>query len=111
MNQGELNANLNQPSVLNPVNYNTKANIIMILGILSIAFCWFYGIVGLAIGVIARNLAKNSEKLYTTGTPNYTERNMKTIKAGKICANTGIILSALFILLLLIKLFISLIIS
>jgi preprotein translocase subunit SecY len=111
MNQGELNANLNQPSVSTLVNYNSKANVIMVLGILSIVFCWFYGITGLAIGVIARNLAKNSEKLYATNPPNYTEKNMKTIKAGKICANTGIILSAIFFMLLLIKLFISLIIN
>lgn len=70
---------------------------VLVLGILSIVFCWCYGIPGLAMGIIALVLSGKSAKLYTENPSAYTESSYKNLKAGKICAIIGTSLSGLML--------------
>lgn len=70
--------------------------LILVLGILSIVTCCCYGIPGLIIGVIAFILARNADKMYREDPDLYEGYN--NVKAGKVMALIGIILSLLFII-------------
>lgn len=63
----------------------------LVCGILSIVFCWCYGIVGLILGIVAL-VMYNGAKNQTGGMPN------GMAKAGFICGLIGSILSALYLI-------------
>ncbi len=69
---------------------------ILVLGIVSIATCWCYGIVGLVTAIIALVLASKAKELYKQNHGAYTEASYKNMNAGKICAIIGAALSAFF---------------
>jgi uncharacterized protein MpPF26 len=72
---------------------------VLVLGILSIVFCCCcYGIIGLALSIIAVVLASKSNKLYISSPESFTEGSYKNMKAGKICAIIGICFSAIFLI-------------
>lgn len=68
---------------------------VLILGILSIPGCCFYGI-GLVFGIIALVLAKKDTDLYNTNPDAYD--NYGNVKTGKILAIIGIVLNVIGIL-------------
>jgi len=68
---------------------------VLVLGILSIVFCWCW-IVGLPLGIVALALATKAEKLFRLGPSNYHEGSYKNMKAGKVCAIVGTSLSGLY---------------
>jgi hypothetical protein len=70
---------------------------VLILGILSIPGCCFYG-VGLIFGIVALVLAKKDTVLYNSDPSLYDGYN--NVKTGKILAIIGIILSAIYIIML-----------
>lgn len=70
---------------------------VLILGILSIPTCCCYGVVGLALGIIALVLAKKDTKLYMENPEQYD--GFKNISTGKILAIIGIVLSAIYLIL------------
>jgi Trk-type K+ transport system membrane component len=74
---------------------------VLVLGILSLVSCIFYGIIGLILGIIAIVLHKKDKEIYNTN-PNVYERSFKNSNAGKICAIIGVSLSSLFIIVLII---------
>ena len=86
------NQNLNTPQAL------PNATAILVLGILSIVLCFCYGIIGLALGVVAIVLANKANKLYKDSPGLYTEGSYKNMKAGRVCAIVGVSLSALYLL-------------
>ena len=62
----------------------------MICGILSIVFCWCYGIVGLVLGIVALAMYSKSKRMnngFITG----------MAKAGMVCGIIGSILSGLML--------------
>lgn len=69
----------------------------LVLGILALPACCFYGIFGLIFGIIAWVLGANDVKKYLLNPSMYTESSYKNAKAGKICGMIATILSALFI--------------
>ena len=69
----------------------------LVLGIISIVGCLFYGIIGLICGIIAIALHQKDRRLYKES-PDYYAASYKTANAGYICAIIGTSLSALFIL-------------
>lgn len=79
---------------------------VLVLGILSIVFCWCYGIVSIILGIIAIVLANQGEKIYQQNPAAYAQASYKNMKAGKICAIIGMSLSGLYILFLVIYFFI-----
>lgn len=84
-----------------PTNNKTKQELpnstgVLVLGILSIVFCWCYGIPGLVLGIIALVMSKKATKLYNTSPEQFSENSFKNMKAGKICAIVGVSLSSLY---------------
>jgi hypothetical protein len=71
---------------------------VLVLGIISIALCWCYGIVGLTTGIIALILGGRGKKLYAANPEAYTLASFKNLKAGWICAIVGTCLSALYVI-------------
>lgn len=70
----------------------------LVLGIIAFPACCFYGIFGLAFGIIAWVLGAGDMKKYQMNPGMYTESSFKNAKAGKICGMIATILSVLFIL-------------
>lgn len=72
---------------------------VLILGILSIPMCCCtYGLVGLAIGIVALFLYSKDYKLYAANPEAYVPSSYSNLKAGRICAIIGIIFSLLMVL-------------
>jgi hypothetical protein len=71
---------------------------VLVLGILTIVFCWCYGIVSVILGIVTLVLAGEGEKKYRLSPHLYSESSYKNLKAGKTCAIVGISLAALSIL-------------
>ena len=68
---------------------------VLVLGILSIITCCCYGI-GLILGIIALVLAKKDLALYRENPELYS--NYKNLNTGKILSIIGIVLSAIYII-------------
>ncbi len=71
---------------------------VLVLGILSIVFCWCYGVIGVILGIIALILAGKDLKLYKENPKLYSESSYKNLSAGKVTAIIGLVLSGLFLL-------------
>ena len=74
-----------------------NATAVLILGILSIPGCCFYGI-GLIFGIIALVLASSDKKLYVINPDLYS--NYSNLNLGRILAIVGIALSLVYIILM-----------
>lgn len=68
----------------------------LVLGIISIATCWLYGVPGLICGIIAIVLHKKDKAIYEQDPMGY-EQSFKNSKAGFVCGVVGLSLSALFL--------------
>jgi len=96
-----------QPQGQIPMQINLpNATAVLVLGILSIVVCWCWGIIGAILGIIALVLAGKDMSLYNANPSQYTEASFKNVKAGKICAIIGLILSALYLVFVIIYVFI-----
>ena len=73
---------------------------VLVLGIISIIGCFCYGVLGLVCGIIAMVLSGKDMRLYNSDPAHYTSSSLSNLKAGRICAIIGLILSALYIILL-----------
>lgn len=69
----------------------------LVLGILSIIFCWCYGVVGLVLGIIGLFLAKKGGATYRLDHARYKESSYNNLKAGRITSIIGVILSVLYL--------------
>jgi len=74
-----------------------NATATLVLGILSIVGCIFYGIPGIICGIIAIVLHGKDKKLYTTDPASY-KKSFGNSKAGFICGIVGLSLSILWFL-------------
>ena len=73
-----------------------NATAVLVLGIFSILTCCCYGVVGLALGIVALVLAKKDMKLYLESPELYS--NYGNLNIGRILAIIGICLSALYLI-------------
>ncbi|MEM7037338.1 MAG: CCC motif membrane protein [Bacteroidota bacterium] len=69
------------------------ATAILILGIVSILGGFCYGVVGIIVAVIAPVMANKSETKYNLDPERYTVNSHSNLRAGKICAIIGLVLS------------------
>jgi hypothetical protein len=76
---------------------------VLVLGILSIVLCWTWGIIGLVLGIVALALSGKANTLYQQNPNLYSVASYNNLKAGKICAIIGTILSALFLIIIIIE--------
>lgn len=96
-----VNQNPNQVQMPLP---NSTA--VLVLGILSIAICWCYGLFGITMGIIALVLSNKARNLYNENPDQYTIGSFKNMNAGRVCAIIGTILSALYLVVVIIYLLI-----
>ena len=75
-----------------------NSTVSLVLGILALPACCFYGIFGLIFGIIAWVLGAGDIKKYRLNPGMYTESSFKNANAGKICGMIATILSALMII-------------
>lgn len=75
-----------------------NATAVLVLGIISIATCIFYGVPGIICGIIAIVLYKKDKKLYDANPSKFEESSFKNLKAGFVCGIIGLCLSALVML-------------
>lgn len=93
-NQGQnVNQQFNNQFSQTPL---PNASAVLVLGIISIALCWCAGIVGVICGIIALVLASKANAIYLSNPDAYTMSSYKNMKAGKICAIIGTIISSLY---------------
>lgn len=79
-----------------------NSTVVLVLGILSLISCCCYGIPGIIFAIIALVLAKAATDLYYSNPELYTPGSYQNLKAGKICAMVGLILSIAFLIYLII---------
>lgn len=77
---------------------------VLVLGILSIVMCFCYGIIGLILGIIGLSLAGKDLQRYNANQGAYTTSSYNNLKAGRVCAIIGTILSSLYFIVIIIYL-------
>ncbi len=89
------NQEVTSPNTANQQNLPNAVGV-LVLGILSIVFCWCYGLPGLVLGIISLIMSKKATALYLSSPESYTESSFKNMKAGRICAIVGLCLSSVY---------------
>lgn len=110
MNPPEFDNTNPQQNFNNPNNFNQFGGQqvvpnsigVLVLGILSIVFCWCYGILAIIMGIISIVLANQGEKLYQANPQAYSLSSYKNLKAGKVCGIIGLSLGAVYIVFLIV---------
>lgn len=97
--QQNINQQFNNQFGQMPVPNSTA---VLVLGILSIVMCFCYGFIGMTLGIIALVLAAKANTAYQTNPGSYTLSSYNNLKAGKICAIIGTILSSLYLIIIII---------
>jgi hypothetical protein len=92
------------PGIQQPLQNSTA---VLVLGILSIAVCWCYGLFGLAMGIIALVLSSKAKVVYNANPDAYTIGSYKNLNAGRVCAIIGTVLSSLYLVVVIIWLLIA----
>lgn len=95
MNQSTEPQNIFRDNQLPPLPNATAS---LVLGILSIVFCFTYGVIGVILGIIGLVLANKDRKLYLSNPGAYSADSYKNSNAGRTCSIIGLILSGLFFL-------------
>ncbi len=72
-----------------------NANLILILGILSILLCWwhFVSLAGIALGFVALIMANKEIKLYQSNPAGFTTASLNNVRTGRTCAIIGLTIS------------------
>ena len=81
-----------------------NATAVLVMGILSIVFCWCWGVIGLILGIIGLILGSKAKKIYREDPDRFSISSYKNLNAGFICSLIGTILSGLYILVVVISL-------
>lgn len=78
-----------------------NATIVLVLGILSLVFCWmcYGGFVGVILGIIALVMSSTPRKMYLEHPELYTEVSYKNLNAGRVCAIIGCCISLVVVVL------------
>jgi len=63
------------------------ATAVLILGILSLVFCWF---VGFVLGIVAVALASGARRVYYANPDEFTESSFRNLQVGRVCGIIGI---------------------
>jgi hypothetical protein len=97
-----MEENSNQPAGGNfyhsPLQVNLpNSNTILVLGILSLVFCWWhiFSIVGIVLSIVTLSLARKELFMFYTQPHTFTLSSLNNVKAGRICAIIGLIISIL----------------
>jgi hypothetical protein len=86
--------NLNMtPFQVNLPNSST----ILVLGILSLVFCWWHivSFIGIILSIVTLSLARKELSLFYLQPSQFTQSSLNNVKAGRVCAIIGLIISIL----------------
>ncbi len=83
-----------------------NATTTLVMGILSIAGCWLYGIFSLVFAIIGLSMGSKGKKLYAQNPGLYTQSSYKNLNAGHTMSIIGLILSSLWVVIVIIYIFI-----
>lgn len=74
-----------------------NSRIILILGILSIVFCWWHFIsaIGIILGIVTLLMAQKEKILYEKNPGRYSLISYNNVKTGRTCAFIGLIISVI----------------
>ncbi len=74
-----------------------NSNTILILGILSLVFSWWHiiSIVGIVLSIVTLSLARKDLYLFYSEPNHFTLSSLNNVKAGRVCAIIGLIISIL----------------
>jgi uncharacterized membrane protein len=105
---------MEQQDLLKP-NYGGQQNLpnataSLVLGIISIVSIICYGF-GIIFGIIGLVLANKDRRLYSADPEQYSSSSYGTLNAGRICSIIGIILSAIFIVVIIVAVIYTLMIA
>ena len=78
-----------------------NATAVLVLGILSIVLAFCYGIFGVVCGIIGLMLANKDRRAYLATPELFSPSSYSTLNAGRTCSIIGLILGALFLLIIL----------
>ena len=72
-----------------------NANMILVLGILSVFLCWWHivSLAGIIIGIVALVKAGRESSLYYSDPSRYTISSLNSVKTGRTCAIIGLSIS------------------
>lgn len=77
------------------------ATAVLVLGILGILGSFCYGIFGLILGIVALAISGRSMRLLRESPGSYSHSSISNLKAGRICAIVGLVISGIYLLVLL----------
>lgn len=97
-NEQQINQQFNQQFGNSGQTPLPNSTAVLVLGIISIALCWCYGIVSLTCGIIALVLANKGMALYKANPSAYTLSSFNNMKGGRICAIIGVSLGSLYLI-------------
>jgi hypothetical protein len=100
--KGNADRNTDGGSVFNPLQQNLpNANIILILGILSIVFCWWHllSFAGIILAVVTIVLSRKEIALFRSSPGYYSLSSLNNVKTGRTCAIIGLIISIVIFIL------------
>ncbi len=99
--ENEQQSSINQSNQSHPINIQQSlpnATTVLVLGILSIVTCWCWGLVGIIMSVIALVLYNRDMASYNSNPSMYTSSSLSNLKAGRVTAIIGLILSIVSII-------------
>lgn len=78
-----------------------NANLILLLGILSIVLCWWHlvSIAGIVLGTVTIALARKEVALYHSSPERFTVSSLNNVRTGRTCAVIGLIISIVIFIL------------
>jgi hypothetical protein len=92
----------NQASGTNPYQPAAQVNLpnsntILVLGILSLVFCWWHilSIIGIVLSIVTLVLARKELFIYSSQPGGYTFSSLTNVKTGRTCAIISLIISVL----------------
>jgi len=88
-----MEGNFTNPYLLNEKENLPNATTVLVLGILTIVFCWCCYVPSLTMGIIAVVMGSQGRSLYNATPEKYTETSYKNLNAGFICAIVGLALT------------------
>jgi len=71
-----------------------NATVVLVLGIVSIAIGWCFGIIGIALATIGLVLSNKDKLLYQQSPDTYSAASYKNLETGRTCSIIGLIVSA-----------------
>jgi hypothetical protein len=92
----------NQAAGGNPYHTPFQVNLpnsdtILVLGILSLVFCWWHilSVIGIALSITTLVMARKDLFLFFSQPNHYTMSSLNNVKAGRVCAMISLIISIL----------------